>query len=395
MGSTLVTVLQLIFSVSLHATHLPEGWNAKSQADAVMAGLRPVTATQVKGAHDAEFVIADGKAYIVAELSDTRAGESNTWPEIYVALSVVEIATLKVEAIIPFAHGGEKFANTQLPEGACFVPRILALNATTLRCYFASEQPDRRQSQTWYRDFDIPKREFHGSLHPVRLQTAHGVHAMEPQYFHADAVRAGFKKKAVSSGLYIFDSFKTFDGRTYVTLNNFIGKQNALAVLNDAKDTFVVQGHFNEPQALQLSESSVNRLPDGTWLAICRQDGGNRNYYFTRSPDGRTWGEGTELPSVQNGTKSKPTFDRFGSVYYLGWQDAAQINGVSRSVFNVDVSSDGTTWERKYRFETEHSFQYPTFREYHGAIYVVATQGDYSPSRKERIMFGKLEEVTR
>jgi hypothetical protein len=55
------------------------------------------------------------------------------------------------------------------------------------------------------------------------------------------------------------------------------------------------------------------------------------------------------------------------------------------------VSSDGRTWERKYRFETDRSFQYPVLREYGGRIYLTVTQGDLSPSRKERILFGVLE----
>jgi hypothetical protein len=69
-------------------------------------------------------------------------------------------------------------------------------------------------------------------------------------------------------------------------------------------------------------------------------------------------------------------------LYYLGWQ----VRGAGRSVFNVDVSRDGKTWERKYHFESPRSFQYPTFHEHDGAIWLSVTQG-----RKERIMFGKLE----
>ena len=42
-------------------------------------------------------------------------------------------------------------------------------------------------------------------------------------------------------------------------------------------------------------------------------------------------------------------------------------------------------------FETAQSFQYPTFHQHDGAIYLTVTQGDSDPSRKERIMFGKLE----
>jgi hypothetical protein len=80
-------------------------------------------------------------------------------------------------------------------------------------------------------------------------------------------------------------------------------------------------------------------------------------------------------------------------IYYLGWQEAAQINGVHRSVFNVDVSRNGKKWVRKYRFESAKSFQYPTFCEHEGTIYLAVTQGDYSGSRKERFMFGRLESL--
>lgn len=36
-------------------------------------------------------------------------------------------------------------------------------------------------------------------------------------------------------------------------------------------------------------------------------------------------------------------------------------------------------------------FQYPSFAEFHGAIWFCVTQGDSDSSRKERIMFGQLE----
>jgi hypothetical protein len=62
-------------------------------------------------------------------------------------------------------------------------------------------------------------------------------------------------------------------------------------------------------------------------------------------------------------------------------------------VFNLDVSRDGVHWERKYRFETDRSFQYPTFREHDGAIYLTVTQGDPGVGGKARIMFGRLETV--
>jgi hypothetical protein len=211
---------------------------------------------------------------------------------------------------------------------------------------------------------------------------------MEPRHFHADAAAQGFKKPALNHGLYIFDSFKEIDGKRYIALNNFPGKQNALALLHDDFTTFEVIGHYNEPQSQQLSESAVNRLPDGTWMAIVRNDAGN--YHFTTSHDGKTWTTAEPKPFVPNGLNSKPTFDKFGGIYYLGWQENTKIQNCNRSVFNVDISRDGKTWQRKYRFESPHSFQYPTFHEHEGTLWLNVSQSDHGGST-DRIMFGKLE----
>lgn len=372
---------------------IPQGWDAALAGDEVMKDLVKVTGPEVKGAHDAEFVCVGDRAYIVAEVNDTRAGESSAWPEIYCTLSIVNLKTLKLESVIPFARTEQKFENETLPVGACFVPRILQKDEHSLRCYFASEQPGKRQAQTWFRDFDLMTRKFEASIHKARLKTSAGIVDMQPRFFHDDAAAHGFKKPVKDFGLYLFDSFKDFDGRKYIALNNFPGQQNALAIVHDDLATFEVIGHYNEPQSAALSESAVNRLPDGTWMAICRNDSGN--YHFTTSSDGKTWSVGKELPVVPNGANSKPTFDRFGGTYYLGWQEATKIHGANRSVFNVEISRDGRNWQRKYRFETPKSFQYPTFHEHNGAIWLAVTQGDKDASRKERIMFGKLEEVGR
>ncbi|MEI7728538.1 MAG: DUF4440 domain-containing protein [Verrucomicrobiota bacterium] len=365
--------------------------NPKQAADRVLAGLFKVTAPEVKGAHDAEFACVGDRAYIVAEVNDEKASESAGWPIIYSALSIVDLKTLAVVKTLPFAKSGQAFENETLPTGACFVPRIIQKDARTVRCYFASEAPTKRQSQTWFLDFNIERMEFEKQIHRAKLKTDAGVFDLQPQYFHADTAAHGFKRPAKDFGLYLFDSFKTFDGKTYVALNNYPGGQNALAMANEALDTFEIVGHYNEPFDLNLTESAVNRLPDGTWMAICRQEGGNRNYTFTTSKDGKTWSRGEHRDFVPNGSSSKPTFDKFRGVYYLGWQESTRINGVGRSVFNLDISRDGKTWERKYRFETGKSFQYPTFHEHHGSIWLAVTQGDTDSSRKERIMFGKLE----
>lgn len=408
--TTLAASLLVTLAVTLHAAELPHstkqsgpqnetysllpaGWNPALAGDEVLQRLVNVTPSGVKGAHDAEFVCVGDHAYVVAEVNDTQSGESAFWPEIYCRLSIVNLQTLKLEDVVILARGEQKFDNATLPVGACFVPRILQKDDTTLRCYFASEQPGKRQSQTWYRDFDLKTRRFEPEIHKAKLKTAAGTFDMQPQYFHADAAAHGFKKPAKDYGLYLFDSFKKFDGKTYVAINNWPGHQNALALLHDDLVTVEVLGHFNEPQAAGLSESAAQRLPDGTWMAICRSEAMGGNYRFTASTDGRNWSEGRELPCVPNGISSKPTFDKFGDLYYLGWQEASSILGVPRSVFNIDISRDGKRWERKYRFETPKSFQYPTFHEHDGGIWLTVTQGDGPGSHKERIMFGKLEEV--
>jgi len=367
---------------------LPAGWDPALAGDVVMQRLVRVTAPQAKGAHDAEFVCVGDRAYIVEHDNDVAPGHG-AGKAMFCVLTVVNLKTLNVEQIHLLAKAGQVFANTTLPDAEMFVPRIIQKDPHTLRCYFAS-QPRDQQALTWYRDFDLLSGEFAGTIHKAKLKTAAGVFDMEPRHFHADAMAQGFTKPVRNNGMYLFDSFKRFDGRTYVAINNFPGKQNALAVLHDDFETFEVIGHYNEPQDQNLSESAVNRLPDGTWMAILRNDGGN--YHFTTSRDGRRWTVAEEKSHVPNGLNSKPTFNRFAGIYYLGWQENTRINGCNRSVFNVDISRDGVSWERKYRFETPHSFQYPTFHEHEGTIWFTVTQSDHQGS-SDRIMFGKLEAV--
>lgn len=384
------TVILLLAPLdALHAASLlPAGWDPALAGEQVLERLVRVTAPYVKGAHDAEFVCIGDHAYIVEHDNDVAPGHGAGAAQ-YCVLSVVNLKTLAVEKIIPMAKSEQVFENATLPAGMCFVPRIIRAGEHTLRCYFAS-QPAKEEALTWYRDFDLRTTTFENRIHRAKIKTAAGVFDMGPRHLHADAVAQGFSRPAVNHGLYIFDSFKEFDGRRYVAINNFPGKQNALALLHDDLATFEVIGHYNEPQAEQLSESAVNRLPDGTWMAICRNDQGN--YHFTTSPDGRRWSVGQEMPFVQNGLNSKPTFDQFGGIYYLGWQEKTRIQGCSRSVFNVDISRDGKAWQRKYRFETPHSFQYPTFHEHAGIVWLTVTQSDHHGST-DRIMFGKLEQT--
>jgi len=372
---------------------LPPDWDPKRAGDKVLSTLIKVSAPQVKGAHDADLVLVGERAFIVEHDNDIKPGHGAGKAQ-YCVLTVVNGKTMSVERVVPMAKSAQAFANETLPVGACFVPRIIRLNDATLRCFFACEdQSGKIQSQTWYRDFDITSLTFAPDIHRVKLKTSDGIFDMQPQYFHADAAKHGFKQPAKAFGLYLLDSFKVINGKTYLAINNFPGAQNALAMLNESRDTIEVIGHYNEPAERRLTESSVNRLPDGTWMAICRTESGDRNYVFTTSKDGKTWTEGDTLPFVSKGSNSKPTFDKFNGVYYIGWQEATRVtdgHGVGRNIFNIEVSKDGLNWERKYRFESADSFQYPTFREHDGAIWFSVTQG--TGGSTDRIMFSKLED---
>jgi hypothetical protein len=199
-------------------------------------------------------------------------------------MSVLHLPTLTVEKRIPIARAGQAFENSTLPMGACFVPRILRKDERTLRCYFSSGQPGEGQTQPWFIDFDLEKLAFSTSIHRAMLKTKAGILPMQPQRFFDDAVAHGFKGNPADHSLYIIDSFKVHDGKTYVGINNFDSGHNALAVLNEELDTFELVGHFTEPLGMFLTECAVNRLPDGTWMAICRQDAGVRNYAFAIAP---------------------------------------------------------------------------------------------------------------
>ena len=374
----------------MHKTFGQPNWNPKEAGDRVLAGLSRVTAPQARGAHDAEFVCVGDYAYIVEHDNDEEPGHG-AGKAMYCALSVVNMQNRSVERRLLLAKAAQAFVNVTLPDAEVFVPRILRIAESTLRCYFCC-QPADQEAITWFRDFDLQTQRFGSDIHKAKLKTAAGTFDMTPGVFHADAAAQGFRQPARNNGLYIFDSFKVFDDTIYVALNNFPGRQNAFAFLHDEFATFEVLGHYNEPQSAELCESAVNRLPDGTWLAICRSRAGTGNYFFTTSPDGRRWSEGRERSFVANGESSKPTFDRFGGVHYLGWQEATRIEDCRRSVFNIEVSQDGESWQRKYRFESANSFQYPSFHEHAGAIWLTVTQSDHGGST-DRIMFGKLEDL--
>jgi len=369
---------------------LPSGWDPKLKGDNVLKGMHNVCSPQIKGAHDGHFVIADKKAYITYMANDVQPDENPQWPFIYNAMSIVDIETGAIRKILPFASSEKVYNNEKLPVGSCFVARILQKDKNTLRVFFASENPGVRQSQTWYIDFDIETESFNSNIYKAKLKTKDGVFDMQPRYFFRDAVAYGFTGDEPDYGLYPFD-IKQIKNKFYISLSVFPFGPLGFGKLNKEMNTFEVIAYYFQPLEFKLNESALERLPDGSWMAITRQELGSRNYAFSTSKNGKDWTSHEYLDFVPNGTNAKPVFERFNGIYYLGWQEETRINNVSRSVYNINISRDGVHWERKYRFETEQSFQYPHLVQYEGSIYLTITQGDTHASRKERIMFGKLE----
>ena len=368
----------------------------KEAGDHVLAGLRNICSPEVKGAHDSDFLIHDGKAYVVYMANDERLGEQPDWPFVYDALTIVDVASNRVEKTVTFAASEMHYDNDALPKGACFCPRIIKKDDRTLRCFFASEDIGRRQSQTWRIDYDLNSGTFDRQIHRVELETVQGVFPMQPIHLCRHAKAQGFVGTEPTHGLYVHGSLKHFDGRPCAVLTNFPEGPLALAELTHDLTRFTVRGTFFKPVGVWLNEAAVNRMPDGTYLAISREEKRGENYMFATSPDGRTWSEHTYRDWVPNGTSSKPLLECFAGRYYLGWSEATRIAGACRSVSNLDVSTDAKTWTRRYRFESEQSFQYPTLRDDGRSIFLTVTQGERSDdhhSGKQRIMFGKLEEI--
>ncbi len=368
----------------------------KEAGDRVLEGLRNICPPHIKGAHDSDLLFHGGKAYITCMANDHQVGEGPDWPYVYDALTVIDMATGRIEKTVTFAASEMQYENDMLPVGACFCPRMALKDARTLRCFFASEDIGKRQSQTWRTDYDLIRGEFDRKVYRVELETDRGVFPMQPIHMHRHAKAQGFVGTEPTHGLYIHGSHKMFDGRLHAVLILFPEGPLALASLNDGMTRYTVRGTFFRPVGAWLNEAAVNRMPDGSFLAISREEKQGLNYMFATSPDGRTWSEHEYRDIVPNGTASKPLLDHIGGVYYLGWNEATRVNGAFRSVFNIDVSRDGKNWTRRFRFETERSFQYPTLGEYDGTIYLTVTQGDRTDdhhSGKQSIMFGKLEPV--
>ena len=196
---TLLAALLVVPLAALQAadpvTIVPADWNPQKAGEEVLRRLIRVSALQVKGAHDAEFLCVGERAYIVEHDNGVAPGHGAGAAQ-YCVLSIVHLKTLHVEKIIPMAKSEQVFDNVTLSRGMCFVPRIVRKDEHTPRTYFCC-QPAKEQAVTWYRDFDRRTLTFEGSIHKSKLKTAAGVFDMEPRHFHADAAAQGFTRPSV------------------------------------------------------------------------------------------------------------------------------------------------------------------------------------------------------
>ena len=371
-----------------HDRLLDDAWNAKSAGDKVLEKMVQVTAPPIKGTHDARLLIVGGKAYIVYYANDYKPGENHAWGNIlYLEMSVLDLLTMKVERRIPIVKGEQSFDNYTLESGAIYTAPVLQKDEHTIRVFFSNEDPGKRQSQVWYLDFDLQSQMFSKRIYKAKIKTREGIFDMQPQYMYQDLLLGGFQPMEFvpDHAINAFDP-RYHEGRIYVPLMIW-PHVSGFSVLNDTMDTFELLGFINERG---LTEMGASFMPDRKWLAIVRADKEPRKYSFWESPDGREWTKRQGGYFEPKGQASKPTLDCFNGIYYLGWQAEEKIDNAFRSVFNIDISKDGVNWERKYRFETKDSFQYPFFYPYDGRIWFVVTQGQQE-RKQERIMFGCLE----
>lgn len=337
-----------------------------------------VTGPNVKGAHDAQFVIADDKAYIVYEANDVQAGENSSWDYIYCAMTIVDIQTNKVEKIVKFSKSLQQYDNDTLPKGCTFVPRIVKKDDATMRVYFSSEDPGNRESHTYYIDYDIASGKFDNNIYKLQLMTPQGKVDFTPTEYVKLTQAAGNACYPESHSAYLFDIFD-YDGVKYITLNNFANGQNALAKFNDSLDCVEVIGHIGEgTTAIKTTESAIMCKNDGTWMSILRDERSD-SYMFSYSDDGVKWSQPAVGDVAFTGSATKPTLDNFYGQYFMSWADN------SRSCMRFMTSSDAEQWSDVVTVYSPTTFQYPMFELYNNEIYYTATMGN-----KETIVFGKL-----
>ncbi|MBQ2118667.1 MAG: exo-alpha-sialidase [Clostridia bacterium] len=357
---------------------LPASWSPEAAGERAMERMIPVTAPEVKGAHDAQFITAEGKAYIVYEADNFKAGESALNENEYAALSVVDLASFSLECCGPFARRGQTFAGRTLCKGNAFLPRVLRLERDTLRFFFTNVIPEEESAYHYYLDYDLPTGRFSDRLSLLRLRTPEGEGPLDAANYRALFRAAGHACEDRWFGVYLLDLFEEA-GTRYLALNNFVAGQNSLARFNRSCDCVEIVGHIGGVTPTEkTTESGIARLPDGRWMAILRNEIGDKNYRFSYSRDGRLWSDPVSEPFLCGGVNSKPVLFTAGGYCFMGWNEG------SRTVYHLAFSADGRSWRTLFTFRSPATFQYPTFRFHAGELLFSVTTG-----QKERICFGK------
>ncbi len=346
-----------------------------------------ISQPNVKGAHDAQFVVHNGMAYVVYEANDVRPGEAPTWPEIYCVMNIVDLATKTVVKTVKISENGQKFNNRSLPFGCTFVPRIIKLNENFLRIFFTSENPGVRDSECFFIDFDLYQQEFVPEIYPLMLKTSLGTFPFTPKALFDSAIANGHEARDVhpvffNCSTFLFDIFNV-DETPYLAINAFWSGINALAKFNETFDCVEVIGHIGEHNdEHSTTESGIAKKTDGTWFCILREEK-HKNCMFSESADGINWSSPHYDPLIKDGINSKPILRKFNGTFYLGYN---KENGRDRSRFVILRSIDAEVWEEYADIESETTFQYPTLELIDGKILFVATIGN-----KEKIIMGTLE----
>ncbi len=350
----------------------------KAAGHAAMAEMLCISTAEMKGTHDAQYVFANGKAYIVYEANNEMAGDLETYEKEYAALAIVDIDSFTVENVEKFAYGNQVYANVTLPKGSAFVPRVIRKDENTLRFFFSNIVKD-TSAYIYYVDYYLATDTFAENAYRLQIMTSRGEEDFSAEVY-AELFRAdGHECLDGYMGHYLFDIFDIGNTK-YIALNNFHCGQNSLAKFNDTYDCVEIIGNIGGVfDNIKTTESGIVQLKDGTWMAILRNETGDKNYRFSYSKDGKTWSLPRSEDFVKNGTTSKPTLARFGEYYFMGW------NEISRSLFHIAYSLDAKTWKTLYSFYAPTTFQYPEFNMHNGQMYFSVTTGS-----KEQIWFGKL-----
>ena len=188
-----------------------KNYSPEKAGDEVIKSMITVTDSVVKGAHDAHFLIHDGKAYIVYEANDVKEGEAAEWDFVYCAMSIVDLKTGAVEVKI-ISRGEQAFANETLDTGATFVPRIIKKDENTLRIFFTSERPNVRQSLMYYLDYDVKSGTFDQNVYRMKLLTPEGKVDFTPKAYYDLAIAAGMECFSSDHSAFIFDIME-YDGK--------------------------------------------------------------------------------------------------------------------------------------------------------------------------------------